>query len=222
VTVIFNNLTGVFMKRNIYLLIFFTTLFFSCGEKKEAPIDELANKSKDLEEFADKMKEVSEGFTEGKKVNPVDFRELKALLPEAIASLKRTDIEGEKVAAMGMNISTANADYSDDQNNQSIDLKITDMGNIAGLSGLAAYGWYMVDIDKENETGYEKTTTFKGNKAYEKYNNQDKYGELSILVAKRFVVEANGNNVSMNEIKAAAEMIDFGKLESWKDFGVEQ
>jgi len=210
------------MKRNIYLLIFFTTLFFSCGEKKESPIDELANKSKDLEEFADKMKEVSEGFTEGKKVNPVDFRELKALLPEAIASLKRTNIEGEKVAAMGMNISTANADYSDDQNNQSIDLKITDMGNIAGLSGLAAYGWYMVDIDKENETGYEKTTTFKGNKAYEKYNNQDKYGELSILVAKRFVVEANGNNVSMNEIKAAAEMIDFGKLESWKDFGVEQ
>ncbi|MCZ7609974.1 MAG: hypothetical protein M5U17_07380 [Ignavibacterium sp.] len=168
------------------------------------------------------MKEVSEGFTEGKKVNPVDFRELKALLPEAIASLKRTNIEGEKVAAMGMNISTANADYSDDQNNQSIDLKITDMGNIAGLSGLAAYGWYMVDIDKENETGYEKTTTFKGNKAYEKYNNQDKYGELSILVAKRFVVEANGNNVSMNEIKAAAEMIDFSKLESWKDFGVEQ
>lgn len=185
-------------------------------------MEELTKKSKELGEFADKMKEATEGFTEGKKVNPVDFRELKTLLPETIANLKRTNIEGEKVAAMGMNISNANADYSDDQNNQSIDLKITDMGNIAGLSGLAAYGWYMVDIDKENETGYEKTTSYKGNKAYEKYDNQGQYGELNILVAKRFMVEANGNNVTMDQLKAAVDMIDLGKLESWKDFGVEQ
>ena len=121
-----------------------------------------------------------------------------------------------------MNVSTANADYSNEGNDKSIDLKITDLGNISGISGLAAYGWYMVDIDKEDESGYEKTITFKGNKAFEKYNNENQSGELNVLVAKRFVVEANGYHVSMNEIKAAAEMIDFGKLESWKDFGVEQ
>lgn len=212
------------MKRSIYLIVFVfsASLFFGCGEKKESPVDELTNQPKDLKEFADKMKEVSEGLTEGKKVNPVDFRELKALLPEAIANLKRTNIEGEKVGTMGMNVSTANADYSDKENNKSIDLKITDLGNISGISGLAAYGWYMVDIDKEDESGYEKTITFKGNKAFEKYNNENQSGELNVLVAKRFVVEANGYHVSMNEIKAAAEMIDFGKLESWKDFGVEQ
>lgn len=212
------------MSNKIYLFIlgFAATIFFSCGEKKESPIEELNNKSKELGELADKMKEATEGFTEGKKVNPVDFRELKALLPENIANLKRTNIEGEKVAAMGMNISNANADYSDDKNNQSIDLKITDLGNIAGLSGLAAYGWYMVDIDKENETGYEKTTTYKSNKAYEKYDNQRQHGELNILVAKRFMVEADGSNVTMDQIKAAVELIDFEKLESWKDFGIEQ
>ena len=85
---------------------------------------------------------------------------MKALLPEAIGDLKRNNIEGEKVAAMGMNISKANADYSDAENNISIDINITDLGNISGLSGLAAYGWYMVDIDKETETGYEKTFTY--------------------------------------------------------------
>jgi hypothetical protein len=168
------------------------------------------------------MKDVSENFTEGKKVNPVDFRELKALLPETLGDLKRNNIEGEKVAAMGMNISNANADYSDDESGVSIDLKITDLGSVSGLSGLAAYGWYMVDIDKENDTGYEKTITYKGNKGYEKYDNQGKYGELSVLVAKRFIVEANGNNVSMDQIKTALDMIDIGKLESWKDFGVEK
>ena len=40
-------------------------------------------------------------------------------------------------------------------------------------------------------------------------------------MAKRFVVEANGNNVSMDQMKSAVDMIDIGKLEGWKDVGVE-
>jgi hypothetical protein len=204
------------------VLLSFAFFFSGCGEKKTDSPQEDSTKKNDLENFADKMKEVSKGFTEGKKVTPVDFRELKTLLPENIGELKRTNIEGEKTAAMGINISTTNADYSDQEKNQSIDLKITDLGSVSGLSGLAAYGWYMVDIDKENETGYEKTMTYKGNKGYEKYDNEGKYGELSILIAKRFVVEANGNNVSMDQMKAAVDMIDIGKLESWKDVGIEK
>ncbi|MBK7631575.1 MAG: transposase [Ignavibacteriales bacterium] len=207
----------------VLVLLAFSFSFLGCGEKKsDSPLDESSNNKTDLENYADKMKEVSEGFTEGKKVDPVDFRELKALLPESIGNLKRSNLEGEKVAAMGMNISNANADYNDDESNVSIDLKITDLGSVSGLSGLAAYGWYMVDIDKENDNGYEKTITYKGNKGYEKYNNENKDGEISILVAKRFVIEANGNNVSMDQMKAAVDMIDIGKLESWKDFGVEK
>lgn len=206
----------------VLALISFTFFLYNCGDNKsDKPQDESANKT-DLENYADKMKEASDNFTEGKKVNPVDFRELKALLPEAVGNLKRTNIQGEKVAAMGMNISNANADYSDDENASSIDLKITDLGSVSGLSGMAAYGWYLVDIDKEDDNGYEKTITYKGNKGYEKYDNEGKYGELSILVAKRFIVEANGNSVSMDQMKAAVDMIDFGKLESWKDFGIEQ
>ena len=212
------------MSKNIILVVLLSTVFFfvGCGEKKtDSPENETSNKS-NLENFADKMKEVTEGFAEGKKVNPVDFRELKTLLPENIATLTRTNIEGEKVAAMGMNISKANADYNDRENNLSIDLTITDLGSISGLSGLAAYGWYMVDIDKENESGYEKTITYKGNKGFEKYNYEGKDGEISILVAKRFVVEADGNNVTMDQLKAAVDMIDIGKLESWKNFGIEE
>lgn len=212
------------MVKKLFALALFSFVFcfYSCGEKKtEPPMEDLSDKN-DLENFADKMKEVSESFTGGKKVTPIDFRELKSLLPESIGDLKRSNLEGEKVAAMGMNISTANADYNDTENNVSIDLKITDLGSVSGLSGLAAYGWYMIDIDKENERGYEKTITYKGNKGYEKYDNDGKHGELNILVAKRFVVEANGRNVSMDQMKTAVDMIDVGKLESWKDVGVEK
>ena len=212
------------MVKKLFAFYMLSFIFFaySCGEKKsDSPQDESLNKN-NLENFADKMKEVSENLNEGKKVTPVDFRELKSLLPENVGNLKRSNLEGEKVAAMGMNISTASADYNDEENNVSIDIKITDLGSVSGLSGLAAYGWYMIDIDKENDSGYEKTITYKGSKGYEKYDTEGKYGELSILVAKRFVIEANGNNVSMNQMKAAVDMIDVGKLESWKDVGVEK
>ncbi|MBE0538331.1 MAG: transposase [Ignavibacterium sp.] len=211
------------VKRSLVLsLLSFIFFFYSCGERNSNnPQDESLKKS-DPENFSDKMKDASENFAEGKKVNPVDFRDLKALLPESIGDLKRSNLEGEKVAAMGMNISHANADYSDADHTVYIDLKITDLGSVSGLSALAAYGWYMVDIDKENDTGYEKTITYKGNKGYEKYDDEGKYGELSVLVAKRFVIEANGNNILMDQLKAAVDMIDLAKLESWKDFGIEK
>jgi hypothetical protein len=211
------------MRFIILVVIFIPFLFLSCGEKKtESPLDQLKDKAKEMENLGEQMKDATEGFTEGKKVNPVDFRELKSLLPENLDDFKRKNIEGEKSSAMGINISTANANYSDEEGNQSIDLKVTDLGSMSGLSGLAAYGWYAVDIDKETETGYEKTFTYKGNKAFESYDNQGKYGELSVLVAKRFIVEADGNNVTMDQIKTALDLIDISKLEGWKDFGVEE
>lgn len=212
------------MLRKVLFLVLIPclTIILSCGEKKsDTPQNESSNKT-DLENLADKMKEVSENFSEGKKVTPVDFRDLKLLLPETASGLKRTNIEGEKTSAMGINVSTANADYGEQDGNQSMDIKITDLGSVSGLSALAAYGWYMVDVDKETDNGYEKTITYKGYKAYEKYDNNGKYGEINVLVAKRFVVEVNGNNVTMDQMKSALGTIDLSKLESMEDFGVEK
>lgn len=72
----------------------------------------------DLENFAENMEKLSESFNEGKKVNPVDFRDLKSLMPEQIASLKGTNASGEKSSAMGINISKAETDYRDEKGNK--------------------------------------------------------------------------------------------------------
>lgn len=217
------------MIRSFLISLLFSFLFiWGCGgENKQNPENQTGNSESgdnkgDLENFAENMKNLSESFTEGKKVNPVDFRELKALLPEKIAELKRTSASGEKTSAMGINISKAEADYRDDQTNKRIDVEITDLGSVSGLTAFASYGWYMTDIDKETEDGYEKTFIYKGHKGFEKYNNKYQDGEVSVLVAKRFIVELNGNNVSMDELKSALDLIDISKLESMKDFGIEQ
>lgn len=85
------------------------------------------------------------------------------------------------------------------------------VGAIAGaLMGMAA--WSMIDMDKETENGYEKTTTYKGNKAYEKYNSKNRDGEMAVIVAKRFVVTVKGRDVEMDKIKETFDDIDLGKL----------
>jgi len=168
---------------------------------------------------AEAMKGLEGGDKEGKTVEPVDFRELKALLPEKAAGIARSQIKGERSAVMGINVSEADAEYATEEGS-SIRIKIMDMGSVSGFVGLATVAWAHMDIDKETETGYEKTTTFSGHKAFEKYDTANNEGELSILVGQRFVVEVEGRAVTMDQMKAAAGQVDLGKLESMKNAGV--
>jgi hypothetical protein len=156
----------------------------------------------------------------GKKVETVPYQELKALLPESLPGMKRTDASGERNSAMGMTISNAEGRYQS-EDGKSATIKITDIGSMTGLAGMTAYAWARVDVDRESETGYEKTSTFNGYKSHEKYNKQSKYGEISVLVGDRFVVEVDGNDVDMDAIKATLGKVDLGKLNSMKGQGVQ-
>jgi hypothetical protein len=216
------------MLRTIISIFIFSTLilFWGCGKSGDNKPDEKQNTEseektgiKDLDEFVDNMKEMKKNMEEGKKYEVVDFRELKALLPEAIGDLKRKNAQGEKNSGMGFTISQAEADYSSEDGSQSVDIEISDMGGASGLAGMAAWGWTMAEVDKETETGYEKTITYKGHKAFEKYDNQYQNGSIEVLVSGRFMVSVRGNGVPMEAIKGAIDQIDIGKLEGMKDVG---
>ena len=62
----------------------------------------------------------------------------------------------------------------------------------------------MSGYSKETSEGYEKSTTIAGNPAFEKWDSEDKRGELTIIVNKRFVVEVEGSGLS-----SAKELHDF-------------
>lgn len=155
----------------------------------------------------------------GKQVETVDFRALKELLPASLSGMKRTEATGEKTAAMGMQISAAHANYSNGEGAHAT-VTITDIGSMTGLAGMAAYAWSATEIDRETETGYEKTTRYDGHKAIEKYDRSSKSGEISVLVADRFVVAAEGNGVDIDALKGAVGAVNLGKLESMKGQGV--
>jgi len=172
---------------------------------------------KSVDDFVDNMKEAQKNMEAGQKYEVVDFRELKAILPESLGDLTRTNAQGEKSGAMGFTISKADANYNTEDYSQSIDIEITDLSGATGVAGLAAWGWAMTDIDKETETGYEKTTKYKGYKAFEKYDNQGQYGSIEVLVSDRFMVSVSGNNVPIEIIKSAIEEIDIRKLEAMRE-----
>ena len=134
--------------------------------------------------------------------------------------MPRTSSDGEKNSAMGFTMSRAEARYETQGTNASIRIEISDAGAMTGMAAMAAFAWASMDVDRENDTGYEKTTTIKGYRGYEKLDRQTNFAELSILVGGRFMVELEGTEVGIDGLKAALDKIDLGKLEGMKEFGV--
>ncbi len=156
-------------------------------------------------------------FTGGRKVEPVDFQQLKAMLPETVAGLARNSASGEKTAMGPLSISHAEGSYGDGGGRR-IRLKLTDMGG-AGLamSGLAA--WSMVEMDKETPDGRERTGKLDGRPFHERYNTRSQSGEFDLVVAQRFLIEAEGDQVDLNTLKSSVSGMNLAQLESMKDVG---
>lgn len=190
-------------------LLAMTMLLSNCGGKKE---EEKQEEPKTGLEALQNIAKEAEKMSNGEVKEVVDAKLLKELLPADADGMPRKEASSEKTGAMGFKISTAEGRYKDE--NSSIEVNIIDAAGTGALMGMAA--WSMIDMDKENEDSYEKTTKYKDNKAFEKYNSKNKDGEMAVIVASRFIVTVKGNNVSMDKIKATLDDIDLGKLEDLK------
>jgi hypothetical protein len=144
----------------------------------------------------------------------VDFRELRTLLPEQLGELKRTSAKGQRNAAMGMAVSEAEGTYEGPRNARAT-VKLADMGGLGGLGALAQMG-LAADIDSESDTGYERTYTHKGMKVMERYDSEDRSGEITTFVDGRFSVQITMRNIKPEALKAALDAVDVKKLAALK------
>jgi hypothetical protein len=145
----------------------------------------------------------------GKDVQPVDFRKLREMLPETLAGMKRVDATGQSGEAMGIKGSSATARYTDGAG-ASLNVDISDMGSLAGLAGLASR--FDPSMEKETETGYERTSKVNGQIVHERYDRRAKSGEISIILAERFNVAVRGNGVEPATLQGAIKQIDMAGL----------
>jgi hypothetical protein len=151
----------------------------------------------DTSKFEQAAKDI-EASTSGnsKAIAPSD---LQALLPAAIGNYQRTSIESMR-AGPG---SQAEGTY--ESGDKSFTLKVTD----AAVVGAMAFG---VESNKEDANSYERTTTKDGNLIVEKWDRSSQDGSFMTMVAKRFMIEAEGDAASIDELKAAVASVDPGKL----------
>jgi hypothetical protein len=219
------------------LLLFFSSLLIimytaSCGDSNQKPEeksspqvneekdnDNNGESSGDYSNLVEGMKNMEEMMKKGGSYEAVDFRKLKNFLPEELDGMKRTSATGEKTNAFGMKVSEAKGQYENDDRTSSINITITDLGSLQGFAGMAAFGWAFAEIDKETDTGYERTTSYSGHKAFERYDTERNGGNIEVLIAERFMVKSEGNNVSMDQIQSSIGAVDLDGLGSMKEEG---
>ncbi len=158
----------------------------------------------------DVMKAMQSMMGGNQSVQPVDFREIKALLPETAGGMDRTEASGEKNTAMGMTVAFAEGSY--ESGNESLTIRITDISAVGPMMRMAQFAWTQAEIDREGDSGFERTTTIHGHKAMETYDSRYKKGEVQIFVGERFIIEASGRNIVFEKVREAIDSIDINKL----------
>ncbi len=167
----------------------------------------------DMEKMAEQNRQTLAQMNQGKVIEAVPAATLKESLPADLPGMKRTNASAERNQAMGMDITTAEGQYeAADGQGADVSIKLTDLSSMSGPMRLGMTGWAMAQFSRETDTGYEKTTTISGYKAVEKYDTQDKRGSLRLFVAERFIVEIEGNGVTMDTLKQMLGKVDLKKL----------
>ncbi|MDH3647084.1 MAG: hypothetical protein OER80_09945 [Gammaproteobacteria bacterium] len=208
------------MMRNIAIILLLTLAVAGCSKKDN--LDEAAERmAQDAREKVDKiipddppqnledaLKKVGDALADGDQ--SVSAADLKELLPEEMIGLKRTSHSAER-AGFGIKVSKANASYGDGE--ERMNLMITDLG---GASGLAKMGreLFETEVDREDENGFERTTTYKGHKSFQRLqkSGDQSIGEIMIFVDDRFTIQLDAQNVSFEQMLQGAGEIDLDAL----------
>lgn len=162
-----------------------------------------------LEEASRRAEAAAARIQSGEGVAATDPDALKEFLPDSVAGFSRTQLSAESGAAMGIEGSAAEANYV--KGDASLRLELADLGAAGALAGMASA--LNVKSSSETATGYEKVGMIGGRMTQESYDREARSGEYSVMVGDRFMVHAQGEGVTMDDLKAAVGAVDIRRLE---------
>jgi len=179
------------------------------AEQLQKTAEELGTNADDMQKGAEQMakglEEMARGLNGGdpnvKQVEPVSFRDLQTVMPE-VAGWERTNPTGEKMTAP-FAFSQASVTYR--KGEAEVEAKVMDSGFnqllFAPFSMMLAAGY-----EKETADGFERSLVIDGNPGWEKWDKDTRNGELSVVVAKRFLVQLEGRDIE--DVKVLREVLD--------------
>lgn len=217
-----------FLKLSLFCMLCMLSSCVGCGRQQaeaeakaeaetdiEDAVEKLADDLNDdlagaLNKVQDALKDVEKNLKNGEEVEIADFRDLKEVLPKRLLRMDRYSHTGEKSGVTGFKISQATAKYKD--GDRRLEISIVDSGGMA-LASLGAAAWTMLDVDRETDDGYERTTTIDGYKAYEKFDSRRGKAEISIFYKDRFLVAIKGDNLKKGDAEDVLDKLDLDDLD---------
>jgi hypothetical protein len=141
-------------------------------------------------------------------VEVVPFETLGAAFPE-VSGWTRGEVTGT-TTNMPMKISQSRTDYRD--GDKRIRLEVVDAA-LAQMMFIPFTAFLSANYSERSSDGYKKGTSVKGEPGFEDVNTRNDTAELTVVVAKRFIVTARGNRgTGIENVRAVVEQMDFGKL----------
>ena len=162
----------------------------------------------DLSKIEEASKKMGAATERAKSPTPVARQARAAPLPASAGGWTRTAIESSSASAGGMGGSQAEARY--EANGQTVRLKVADLAAAGAFAAMASA--FKVETSQEDDQGYEKSGLIDGRYTMEKWN-KDGRGSYGVLLAVRFLLEAEGNAPDIGTLKALVGTVDAGKLE---------
>ena len=219
---------------NKLLLILVGSAFVvACGSSQQRQAEEAAKKmeagaqqvqkaaeqmAKDAQgssaQMAAGLQQMAQGFQQMAQgtAKPVDFEQLKGALPQ-VSGWTMSNARGEQVN-MPVAISRAEARYSKDKSRVELEIVDTALSQLllAPVSMFLGSGY-----SERSDDGFKRAAKIGGQPGFEEWRNDDNRGEVTAVVANRFIVKGTGHQVeSLETVKSVVEAVDLGKLAALK------
>lgn len=181
-------------------------------EEKTGDLSDLVSTAKTYGKMGTSMQDVTKNIENLKNIPPLTNDELKAVLPEILLGLKRKELSVGDNAMM--NLSTAEAKYSDDDGNR-VKVEIVDG---AGETGSAMVSIMMMGLnvnkEKTTEFGFEKSTEINGVKSIvsERKEGGNINSEIQTVLKNRYLVTLKADGFSYEQLKSALSTLNNSAL----------
>jgi hypothetical protein len=174
--------------------------------------DSAGDMAKGLEAMAKSFQGLTGADPNQKPVDPVGFRELQAAFGD-LPGWEKGKPTGERMTSP-VNYSQAKVTYRNGE--RSIEAEISD--SALNQIMLVPFAMFLTSgYEKETEHGYEKSIKVGSFPGWEKWDTEDKDGEMNVLVNRRFIVQLSGRGLGdVKDLHAAMDSVDLTRLAGLK------
>ena len=145
----------------------------------------------------------------------VDYPKLLPILPEAPAGWTADKPEGSTSDVGGFKITNVHRDYHKGEGNDAPLVSISILDSAANPDYVTATTttW---KTSSESLEGYSKSVTIDGNPGFEAYEREQKHASLWVMIANRYFVQIEVQNLDPKELQQWIKRVDLKKLAAIK------